>query len=163
MIYFYRWGAKLPSGPWLLPPSPEDSRPPLAPGTLTPRPSSSVPVPPPWVWPGLVPVLGLCSVPLSLDTPATLPSNSSFSPMPFLGLLCLKPWVCSALWWLSCCSLPSKSIYLCTVDGCPQSRAVSWPAGESVDSSTHYGLKSTSSLIYMWMVNRDSAGHGTWS
>lgn len=53
------------------------------------------------------------SVPSSLVTHVTHHSNNNFSLMPFWDLLCLKPWVFSVLWWLSCCCSLSKLSHRC--------------------------------------------------
>lgn len=50
------------------------------------------------------------SVPSSLVTPETHRWNSSCSPMPSWVSPCLRLWVCSVLWWLSCCCSPSKRL-----------------------------------------------------
>lgn len=56
-----------------------------------------------------MPVLEQFSAPSSSVTPGTHPWNSNCSLTPFWDSPCLRPWVCSVLWWLSCCSSPSKS------------------------------------------------------
>lgn len=108
--YCCRWGARLWSALWLQRPSPVPSRPLLPPGTLTPLQSLLVLVQPLWVWPAQGLGLGLCSAPWSLGMPVTPPWSSSSSLTPFLGLPCLRPWVCSVSWWPSCYSLLSKCV-----------------------------------------------------
>lgn len=43
-----------------------------------------------------------------LPSTGTLPWNSSSSPTPFWGLLCLRLWVCSVWWWRSSSCSPCK-------------------------------------------------------
>ena len=58
----------------------------------------------------LVLALAVSSAHWSSAMPGTPPWRASFSPLPFWVLPCLRLWVCSVSWWLSCFCLLSKCV-----------------------------------------------------
>ena len=70
--------------------------------------------------------LGQCSAPSSLVMPGTHHWSSSFSHMPSWDLPCLRLWVYSVLWWLSCCYLHSKRILVITYSLPPRKWKLLW-------------------------------------
>ena len=92
-------------------------------GTSTVRPSSSVPVRQPSVWPVRAPVSDRCLAVWSSATRVTRRWSSSCSRTPFSALRCPRLWVCSVLWWPSWSCTLSRFTYTDSTVKChPQER-----------------------------------------